>query len=93
MNDEEASGYLAPMCDIILSNSREIRIRADDTVMAFYDHRPYMIRRSRGYSPLPIVAKEESNHAVLGIGGGTQKRLLPKCKRVILSIAIYRRYG
>ncbi|WP_455046575.1 carbamoyltransferase HypF [Mogibacterium timidum] len=69
MNDEEASGYLAPMCDIILSNSREIRIRADDTVMAFYDHRPYMIRRSRGYSPLPIVAKEESNHAVLGIGG------------------------
>ncbi len=69
MNDEEALKYLAPMCDIILSNSRDIRIRADDTVMAFYRDKPYMIRRSRGYSPLPIVAKRESNHAVLGIGG------------------------
>ena len=69
MNDEEALKYLLPMCDIILSNSRDIRIRADDTVMAFYRSKPYMIRRSRGYSPLPIVAKSESSHAVLGIGG------------------------
>lgn len=69
MNDEEALKYLSPMCDIILSNSRDIRIRADDTVMAFYRSKPYMIRRSRGYSPLPIVAKSESPHAVLGIGG------------------------
>lgn len=69
MNDEEALKYLTPMCDIILSNSRDIRIRADDTVMAFYRSKPYMIRRSRGYSPLPIVAKSESSHAVLGIGG------------------------
>lgn len=69
MNDEEALKYLSPMCDIILSNSRDIRIRADDTVMAFYRSKPYMIRRSRGYSPLPIVARRESSHAVLGIGG------------------------
>ena len=69
MNDEEALKYLSPMCDIILSNSRDIRIRADDTVMAFYRSKPYMIRRSRGNSPLPIVAKSESSHAVLGIGG------------------------
>ena len=69
MNDEEALKYLSPMCDIIISNSRDIRIRADDTVMAFYRSKPYMIRRSRGYSPLPIVAKSESSHAVLGIGG------------------------
>ena len=69
MNEEEALKYLSPMCDIILSNSRDIRIRADDTVMAFYRSKPYMIRRSRGYSPLPIVAKSESFYAVLGIGG------------------------
>ena len=69
MNDEEALKYLSPMCDIILSNSRDIRIRADDTVMAFYRSKPYMIRRSRGYSPLPIVAKRESSYAALGIGG------------------------
>ena len=69
MNDEEALKYLSPMCDIILSNSRDIRIRADDTVMAFYRSKPYMIRRSRGYSPLPIVAKRESLYAALGIGG------------------------
>ena len=75
MNDEEALKYLSPMCDIILSNSRDIRIRADDTVMAFYRSKPYMIRRSRGYSPLPIVAKSESSHAVLGIGGELKNAL------------------
>ena len=45
MNDEEALKYLSPMCDIILSNSRDIRIRADDTVygilqkQALYDQK------------------------------------------------------
>ena len=69
MNDEEAVKYLSPMSDAILSNNRKIRIRADDSVMAFYDGKPYMIRRSRGYAPLPVVAKDESVHSVLGIGG------------------------
>lgn len=69
MTDEEAEKYLPPMCDAILTNSRKIRIRADDSVMSFYRNRPYMIRRSRGYAPLPTVLPKEYSHSVLGIGG------------------------
>lgn len=69
MTDAEAEKYLAPMCDEILSNPRKIRIRADDSVMSFYRNQPYMIRRSRGYAPLPTVLPQEYHHSVLGIGG------------------------
>lgn len=69
MNDEEAGKYLAPMCDAILSNNRKIRLRADDSVMSFYKNKPYMVRRSRGYAPLPIIMSEEIHHSVIGIGG------------------------
>ena len=41
-------------CDVIISNNRKILLRADDSVMDFIDDTPSMIRRSRGYSPLPI---------------------------------------
>jgi len=69
MDDEEAVHYLSPMCDAILSNPRKIRIRADDSVMSYYRDLPYMIRRSRGYAPLPQIMPESSGHSVLGIGG------------------------
>lgn len=69
INDEEASKYLKPICDIILSNNRKIRLRSDDSVMAFYKNAPYMIRRSRGYAPLPVVTPREGTGKILGIGG------------------------
>lgn len=69
MTDREAEQYLLPMCDGILSNSRKIRIRGDDSVMSWYDDKPYMIRRSRGYAPLPTLLSEPLNHCALGIGG------------------------
>lgn len=69
MDDEEAVKYLSPMCDAILSNPRKIRIRADDSVMSYYKGSPYMIRRSRGYAPLPQIMPESIGHSVLGIGG------------------------
>ncbi|SKB78083.1 hydrogenase maturation protein HypF [Lachnospiraceae bacterium] len=67
--DEEAIEELAPIADIILSNNREIRTRADDTVMDFFDGKPYMVRRSRGYAPLPFLLSGESDRSVLAVGG------------------------
>ncbi|MBR0396641.1 MAG: carbamoyltransferase HypF [Eubacterium sp.] len=85
MNDEEAMQFLTPLCDIILSNNRAIRLRADDSVMNWFAGEPYMIRRSRGYAPLPVLVPEEQTgikdrmndrmnestgvRKVLGIGG------------------------
>lgn len=68
-DDEDARRELSGLCDLILSHSRLIRLRADDTVMDFYQGQPYMIRRSRGYAPLPVMLKKEYKGQVLAIGG------------------------
>ncbi|MBQ7265527.1 MAG: carbamoyltransferase HypF [Firmicutes bacterium] len=68
-NDEQALKYLSGFCDIILSHDREILIRADDTVTDFYRNKPYMIRRSRGFAPLPIVVNEKLKGDGIAIGG------------------------
>ena len=68
-DDEEAQTQLSGLCDVILSHDRDIRIRADDTVMDFYKNEPYMIRRSRGYAPLPFMTSADWKGQVLAIGG------------------------
>ena len=68
-DDEEAITELSHLCDAILSHNRKIRIRADDTVMDFYKNEPYMIRRSRGYAPLPFMTSTNWKGQVLAVGG------------------------
>lgn len=68
-DDEDALNELSGLCDVILSHDRKIRLRADDTVMDFYRGEPYMIRRSRGYAPLPFMMGNEFKVQVLAVGG------------------------
>ena len=68
-DDKGATEALSGFCDLLLSHDRAIRIRADDTVMDYLAGEPYMIRRSRGYAPLPVMLKNDWHGAVLGIGG------------------------
>lgn len=67
--DDDARSELLDMCDIIISHNRKILIRADDSVMDFYRGKPYMIRRSRGYAPLPYMMNREYKGSVLAVGG------------------------
>lgn len=67
--DAEAIAELSHLCDAMLSHNRKIRIRADDTVMDFYKNEPYMIRRSRGYAPLPFMTSTDWKGQVLAVGG------------------------
>lgn len=68
-DDDDARSQLRPLCDAILSHDRVIRMRADDTVMDLYDDRPYMVRRSRGWAPLPFVISGGLGTHVLAVGG------------------------
>ncbi len=68
-DDEDARRELLGLCDIILSHDRLIRIRADDTVMDSFRGEPYMIRRSRGYAPLPVMMSADWQGEVLAVGG------------------------
>lgn len=68
-DDHEAVEELFYLCDCILSHDRKIRIRADDSVMDFYKGEPYMIRRSRGYAPLPFMVSTPWKGQVIAAGG------------------------
>lgn len=68
-DDDDARREIAKFCDAILTHNRKIRIRADDSVMDFYNGKPYMIRRSRGYAPLPYMMSEDFNGSVIAYGG------------------------
>lgn len=68
-DDRDAETELGQLADCILSHDRRIRIRADDSVMDFFRGRPYMVRRSRGYAPLPVVLSGENQGTVLAMGG------------------------
>lgn len=67
-SDEDAVSEISGFCDLILSHNRRILIRSDDTVMDTYRGKPYMIRRSRGYAPLPVMTESRPG-CVLAIGG------------------------
>ncbi len=68
-DDEDARKELGPLADAILSHDRLIRVRADDTVADLFEDRPYMVRRSRGWAPLPFVLSEPLGARVLAVGG------------------------
>lgn len=68
-SDEDALSEIAGFCDLILSHNRRILIRSDDTVMDTFEGKPYIIRRSRGYAPLPVMTSCGDNVQTLAIGG------------------------
>ena len=68
-SDEDALKEISGFCDLILSHNRKILIRADDSVTDHFREKPYMIRRSRGYAPLPFMLSGNWKGTVLGIGG------------------------
>jgi len=43
----------------ILYNERKIRVRADDSVTRVIDEQPQMIRRSKGYAPVPLFVDRD----------------------------------
>ena len=68
IDDDEAKKNF-DYCDAILSHNRKILLRADDSVMDFIENRPSMIRRSRGFAPLPIFFDSDKKKTVLAVGG------------------------
>ena len=73
-DDGEAQAELSGLADIFLSNNRQILTRCDDSVMDFCQGEPYMIRRSRGYAPLPYLLSDPERRipegrTVLAVGG------------------------
>ncbi len=66
--EKEALTRLRGIADVFLVHNRPIARHMDDSVMRIMMDRPLVMRRARGYAPLPVCVKEETP-AILAVGG------------------------
>ena len=80
--DENLIKNLGKNLDGILTHNREILLRADDSVMEFVGEIPQMVRRSRGFSPLPIYF-EPKNEATFQVDFISKKEFSGRLKSIL----------
>lgn len=85
IENNEARERLCGIADFLLLHNREILVRTDDSVIAPFDDKNFMIRRSRGYVPVPVFLSKKGRMA-LGVGGHLKNTFcLTKDDRAFLS--------
>ncbi|MCX7923885.1 MAG: carbamoyltransferase HypF [Clostridia bacterium] len=69
--DDEAIENLCDIADYFLTNDRDIFIRTDDSVTRVFREKEYIIRRSRGYVPMPVTCEifKLDTPSILACGG------------------------
>ncbi len=58
-----------PLIKAVMSNARRIQARVDDSVVRVIDGQPQMIRRSKGYAPVPLYVDTSFQGQILATGG------------------------
>ena len=66
--DGDALARLGALADGFLTHDRPIHTRVDDSVARVHQGQPYLLRRSRGWAPLP-VSFPGSDTCILAVGG------------------------
>jgi hydrogenase maturation protein HypF len=66
--NQECLDRMSQIADSYLMHDRGIYLRCDDSVLQLMDDRPLFLRRSRGYSPRPIILSKKGQ-SVLAVGG------------------------
>jgi hydrogenase maturation protein HypF len=68
-DNAEALKRLNRVVDYFLFHDRKIAYRCDDSVLRVHGSNSVFLRRSRGYSPRPILLREKAKRNILGLGG------------------------
>ncbi|MFI5312420.1 MAG: carbamoyltransferase HypF [Gemmatimonadales bacterium] len=66
--NDEARARLGAIADAYLLHDREIVARVDDSVVRVVDKAPLLLRRARGYAPLPIALPVASSRPLAAVG-------------------------
>lgn len=69
IENQEAFRRMESVADYFLIHNRRIYMRCDDSVIRIVDNEPLPIRRSRGYTPTPLLIPLPFNSNVLAVGG------------------------
>ncbi|MBD3268185.1 carbamoyltransferase HypF, partial [bacterium] len=85
IDEKEAQVRLRAIADFFLMHNRPIVRHVDDSVLRVVLGRELMLRRARGYAPLPITVKENLP-AILSVGGHLKNTIaVSKDRNVFLS--------
>ena len=68
IDNDEARTRLAGIADFFLLHDREILSRVDDSVVRVVDGEAVLLRRSRGYAPLPLRLPVASPEPLVAVG-------------------------
>jgi hydrogenase maturation protein HypF len=66
--NDEARTRLGSIADAFLLHDRDIVARYDDSLTRIVDDQPILLRRSRGYAPMPLRLPVRAREAVLAVG-------------------------
>ena len=79
-DDDEALKMLESNSEIdgMIYNLRQIRVRADDSVARVIDGQPQMIRRSKGYAPVPLFVNTDDAGSDSKDSGSNPSRRIPR---------------
>jgi len=72
---ESAEKMLGDVCDMFIHNNRDIVNRVDDSLVTFVKKMPYILRRSRGYAPLPVVVENKNKIQIVGLGANLKSTI------------------
>ncbi len=67
--DDTALNKLHSIADCFLVHNRPIERYCDDSIVRVIQHRELMLRRARGYAPLPIHLTQKFERPILAVGG------------------------
>lgn len=69
INEDEAVRTLKDVADVFLVHDRPISGRCDDSIVRIVRGRQTVLRRARGYAPLPVMVNHQFGVPVLAVGG------------------------
>ncbi len=86
IDEKDALEQLSDIADVFLVHNRPIDRRADDSIVRIMAGRETILRRARGYAPLPITIKIKAEKPLLAAGGHLKNTTALAVKnRLILS--------
>lgn len=83
IDENEALKRLNNIADFFLVHNRPILRHADDSIARIIKGREFILRRARGYAPLPIQIENLNDDDILAVGGHLKNTIALKKKNLI----------